>query len=390
MWPSIKRLRDWATVDRTAVHVSAELAGLVLSNQPVPWNAEAVIVEAGLRLPAGARRKDDFALHLPNRQPLRPDALHMDGPGDRHHIVFRFPMPGGPTVAELTWRDRTLGRAEISLLSKDSFLESLRMQLPTLHVRIGEESVAAQTFVASQCSGLSIAGLLTAPTSLAPIVEVGLTAEVQGEFGEILASVPVPLSGAQMASRQALVAAVPRKLPRKSGTWTIRWQAGKRELATVRARAISPAIARRSLKLVGTRFVVQNDSGISLVRHAPVPAEKVRVGPCFLVASNEPGLAAPLTFEISPIGPGERWTHLVLVTDGPTPVAPGLIPAAALAEITGFELRLRGRLLGTLPLHPMPNAKLTAEGGFIPPPDFSWSPSADEELSERLAKLMGG
>src|SRR6516225_7683958 len=156
MWPSIKRLRDWATVDRTAVHVSAELAGLVLSNQPVPWNAEAVIVEAGLRLPAGARRKDDFALHLPNRQPLRPDALHMDGPGDRHHIVFRFPMPGGPTVAELTWRDRTLGRAEISLLSKDSFLESLRMQLPTLHVRIGEESVAAQTFVASQCSGLSI------------------------------------------------------------------------------------------------------------------------------------------------------------------------------------------------------------------------------------------
>jgi hypothetical protein len=390
MWPSIKRLRDWATVDRTAVHVSAELAGLVLSNQPVPWNAEAVIVEAGLRLPTGARRKDDFALHLPNRQPLRPDALHMEGPGDRHHIVFRFPMPGSPTVAEMTWRDRTLGRAEIGILSKETFLESLRLQLPTLHVRIGEESVAAQTFVASQCSGLSMAGLLTAPTSLAPIVECGLTAEVHGEFGDVLASVPVPLSGMQMASRQALVAAVPRKLPRKSGTWTVRWLVGGRELATTRARAISPAIARRSLQLVGTRFVIQDESGITLRRQAPAPAENVKVGPCFLIASSEPGLAASLPFEVSPIGPGDRWTHHVLVTDGPTAVTPGLIPAAALADITGFELRLRGRLLGTLPLHPMPNAKLTAEGGFIPPPDFSWSPAADEELSERLTKLMGG
>ena len=135
-----------------------------------------------------------------------------------------FLHPGGGddvAVAELTWRDRTLGRAEISILSKETFLESLKLQLPTLHVRIGEECVAAQTFISSQCSGLSMAGLLTAPTSLAPIVELGVTIEVRGEFGEVMASVPVPLTGIQMAGRQALVAAAPRKLPKKSGTWRI-------------------------------------------------------------------------------------------------------------------------------------------------------------------------
>ncbi len=390
MWPSIKRLRDWATVDRTAVHVSAELAGLVLTNQPVPWNAEAVIVEAGLRLPTGARRKDDFALRLPGREPVRAETLRAEGPGDQHFVAFRMPPPRANTVAELTWRDRTLGRAEITILSKESFLQSLKLQLPTLHVRIGEECVAAQTFIASQCSGLSMAGLLTATTSLAPIVELGMTVEVRGEFGVVMASVPVPLTGSQLSGRQALVAAAPRKLPKKSGTWTVRWLVAERELAVNRAKALSPAIARRSLRMVGTRFAVRSDAGVSLQRQAPAPAENVMVGPCFLVASSEPGMAASLEFEVSPIGPGERWTQQVLITDGPTPVIPGLIPAADLADITGFELRLRGRLLGMLPLHPMPNAKLTAEGGFMPPPDFSWSPAAEEELGERLTKLMGG
>lgn len=390
MWPSIKRLRDWATVDRTAVHVSAELAGLVLAHQPVPWNAEAILVEAGLRLPAGARRKDDFALRLPSREPMRPELLRHDGPGDQHHICFRLPPMSAPAVAELTWRDRTLGRAEIAILSREAFHKSLTLQMPTAHVRVGEECVAAQTFVASQCSGLSVAGLLTAPTSLAPIMELGIHVEICGEHDDVLASVPVPLTGAQMGGRQALIAAAPRKLPKKPGAWTVRWLVAGRELATTRLRAISPAAARRSLRLVGTRFVIQDGAGMSLRRQAPTPAEDVAVGPCFLISSSEPGMAASFPFEVTPSGPGERWTQEVLVTDGPTAIMPGLIPARTLGDCSGFELRLRGRLLGTLPLHPMPNAKVTSEGAFVPPTDFSWSPAADEELNDRLARLMGG
>jgi hypothetical protein len=46
-------------------------------------------------------------------------------------------------------------------------------------------------------------------------------------------------------------------------------------------------------------------------------------------------------------------------------------------------------VLGVLPLSPVPTATFTAEGGYKPPPEFTWSASAEDELSERLARLMG-
>ena len=62
MWPWIKRWRDWAMTDLwsmhrigpqpQALHYSYEKAGLTLHDQPIPWNAEAVLVEALVRLPA--------------------------------------------------------------------------------------------------------------------------------------------------------------------------------------------------------------------------------------------------------------------------------------------------------------------------------------------------
>lgn len=403
MWRSIRHLHDWAmrellTPHRLrpgpeAIHASAELAGLVLSNQPVPWNAEAVVVEACLRLPPTARRKDDFLLRLPGRVPLTPESLRPDGPGDRHRAFFRLPPPASSTIAELTWCDRPLGRIELTVLSKDTFLDSLKLQVPTLHARLGDATVACQTFVASQCTGLLTGGLLTAPTSLAPLVEVGLVAEVRGAADELLAETPVPLSGSQLAGRQALVTAAPRRLPKRSGQWGITWKVGDRVLANVRARAVSQGTVHRSLRVVGTRFVVDDGTSISVRRQIPPGAPPVGLGPCFLVASSEPGMAARCTFEIAAVGGPDQakpMTQSVLVTDGPTPVAPATLPAESLAGIQAFELRLRGRTIGTLPLHPVPSAKFTAEGGFVPPPDFAWTPAAEEELGDRLAKLMGG
>ena len=55
MWPWIKRWRDWAMNDLwplyrinpqpQALHYSYEKAGLTLHDQPIPWNAEAVVVD---------------------------------------------------------------------------------------------------------------------------------------------------------------------------------------------------------------------------------------------------------------------------------------------------------------------------------------------------------
>ena len=42
----------------------------------------------------------------------------------------------------------------------------------------------------------------------------------------------------------------------------------------------------------------------------------------------------------------------VLITDGPTMVAPGTLDAADLEQVSGFELSIRGQSLGVLSLVP--------------------------------------
>jgi hypothetical protein len=80
----------------------------------------------------------------------------------------------------------------------------------------------------------------------------------------------------------------------------------------------------------------------------------------------------------------------VLITDGPTMFAPGTLDAADLVQVSAFELRLRTGTLGVLALCPAPTANFTPEGGFKPPPDFTWSAAAEEELTDRLGKLCEG
>jgi hypothetical protein len=80
----------------------------------------------------------------------------------------------------------------------------------------------------------------------------------------------------------------------------------------------------------------------------------------------------------------------VLITDGPTMVAPGTLDVADLKQVSGFEIRNKSRVLGVLSLSPAPVASFTNEGGFKPPQDFTWSAAADEEMTERLNRLLEG
>jgi hypothetical protein len=231
MWPSIKRWRDWAMHDlwpltrigspqSQALDYSIEKAGLTLVNQPIPWNAEAVVVEAQLRLPAASRRKGDFALRLPGREPVAPDALRREESDGRHRLFFRFPPPPQTVHAELLWQGRPLGQLTLPVLDAAAFVAGLRLQLPTLCVRLGEQSVACQTFVATQCRGLAAAAVLVSPVSLAPLADLGVRVEFRAERDGTSCEVPVPLCSSQLAGRQALLAAVPPRFPRRIGTWS--------------------------------------------------------------------------------------------------------------------------------------------------------------------------
>ena len=60
---------------------------------------------------------------------------------------------------------------------------------------------------------------------------------------------------------------------------------------------------------------------------------------------------------------------------------PGLFAATDMTAGGAFELRLNDRVLGTASLSPVPPATLNAEGGFKPPPNFTWTTAAEEECS---------
>jgi hypothetical protein len=406
MLPWIKRWRDWAMSDLwslirpgpqpQALHYSFEKAGLVLHDQPIPWNAEAVLVEGLLRLPLSTpRRKADFQLRLPGQALIAAEGLRrQEGSENTFRVAFRVAPPAAAVTAELLWRGHVRGQVALPVLSRDDFLQNLRLQMPTLFVRLGDDHVACQTFVSTQCKGLTATALLSSPTSLAPLLDLDLQVHFRCERTGQERQVPVRLASSQLQGRQALVTVTPGKLSRRIATYTVAWMLGERLLASHQVKAISQSTFYRSLRLAATRFVVQGpDGALRVARQAPPLEEAARVGPCFLVCSREAGMAGLCPVRVrAQVADAEQPPLLleqdVLITDGPTTIAPGTLDVADLAQLNGFEVLVKNQPLGVLPLHPAPAASFTNEGGYKPPPDYSWSPTAEEELNERLSRLL--
>src|SRR5262249_19193418 len=150
--------------------------------------------------------------------------------------------------------------------------------------------------------------------------------------------VPAQLNSSQLGERQALVAVVPKKFPRRIGTWQGTWILAGRQLATQRVRAISQRHFQRSLRISDTRFVLQNLKGkVTVARQMPPLEELSRAGPCFLVSSGELGMAGlcQLQVRVQVAGAVQAPVVLeqnVLITDGPTMVAPGTLDVADLVQ----------------------------------------------------------
>src|SRR3989442_1595869 len=105
---------------------------------------------------------------LPWIKRLHDWAMHDFGP------LFRNgppPVPVRTTSAEIFWRQRTLGQLTLPVLDREEFCRQLSLQMPTLNVCLGEQTVACQTYVSGQSRGLSATALLSSPTSLVPLVD---------------------------------------------------------------------------------------------------------------------------------------------------------------------------------------------------------------------------
>jgi hypothetical protein len=396
-------MRDFFNLFRSAgpqsqaLHFSYEKSGLTLDNQPIPWNAEAVVVEANVRLSASiARHKGDFRLRLgPAGVAYQPELLRQEPGEPLARLFYRLPVPRQSTTAELMWRDRTLGQVTLPVVGQDEFLRQLNVQMASAHVRLGEQTVACQTFVSGQCQALTVTGMLSSPAGLVPLADMDFRVEIRREDSALVSRVPIRFTASQLRSRQALIAVMPPR-PRRTGIWLIQWLLADHLLATLKIKAISKKHFLRSLRVSTTRFVLLSEKDeVHIVRTLP-PLDAVRrVAPCFMVSSGEPGMAGLAALRLrARLESGAQAPVLedreVLVTDGPTPVIPDPIDVAELAHVKHFALEGAAGTVGILPLMPVPSATFTSEGGFRPVEDFAWSPAAEEQLGERLGRLLGG
>ncbi len=404
---SIRRWLDWAMTDVLTVsrprphgqpvHIRYEKAGLTLPGPPIPWNADAIVVEFVLRLPSATRHRADFALRVPGVAPILADLLKRDEADDRvFRLIFRLPPLAFSTGAELLWRNRLLTTIQLPVLTAERFVGMLRLGNQTVSVKLGGRSVAATTFVGSQCRGITAAAMLRSSVPLAPLQELGLSVVFRSERKRVEHVVPIALTASQLASKEILLTATPPKFPRHSGEYTITWRVGGWPLLTQRITAVTASRFALSLRISDSRFVATDPTGeVRILRQPPPPGKGVRFGPCFVIASREAGAAGLVELSAIAVGSigdsgGASFKQPVLVTDGPTAFAPGMVEHADVAMSNGFELRQKSRILGMISFRPVPTAGFDSEGGFRPPPDFAWSPAAEEELADRLIKLMRG
>jgi hypothetical protein len=248
-------------------------------------------------------------------------------------------------------------------------------------------------FVPDSRTCLVANALLSSAYPLAPLVHLGLSVIFRSQSSDRTWEVPIHLTAEQRTATSTVVAAACPRRPRRPDLWTATWKVGGRELCVRSAEAIAARRFEDSIRVVDARFVVAEKAGsVRIVRQIPVAASLDRLGPCFFLSSGDAGAAGyrPLSVFATPTGEGDSVllvTQDVLITDAPTAFAPALYSNADLSRAGGFELRLYKRVLGTISLSPVPPATITSEGGFKPPPSFTWTVTAEEELLDRLGRL---
>jgi hypothetical protein len=402
MWVPLQRWRGWATNAFSAharlqvqgVEYAYEKAGLRVGNEPLAWNAEAVEVQASLRAPGlDGWSRGDFSLQLPGAVPTPAETFEPAGDG-LMRVGFRLLAPSGPVAAALLWRSYPLGKLTLPYLAQEDFLRGLRMESSALVAQVGKYAVPCEAVVAEQCRGLRASGLLTSPTSLLPLLDLDLSVTFTDHGAHTSQTVPVCLSLQQLTGRQALLGAGVPGWPGPPGPWSARWTAAGRWLAGSAACALSAQELRQSIYLIDGRYACERADGQRSYSSYLPPREGVRqVGPCFRLASREAGVAGLCTLELrtrfkDPARPPEVLRQEVLVSDGPSLFVPPLRGAEDFEQVASFDLYARGELLGSVAGCRRPVMRFTAEGGFHEPADFDWTPVTEQELAERLRRLM--
>jgi hypothetical protein len=391
-WPS----RRTAGPVVRGLQFAYEKAGLVLRGEPIPWNADAVLADAVVRFPDQlSRRKSDFTLRVAGQPPIAAATMHRHEDGESFLLQFRLGVPRGPGVVEIGYRAAKVGQASLKVLGLEAFLDGVQIRAPAIHVRLGDQYVPCQAFVGAQGRGFQACGLLTSDSCLAPLRDLDCAVVFTERRSGEPCRVPIRLTSAQLSSHEATICVACPRRPRRLGAWIVEWELAGRVLARSELRVLSRHALGRSLYLADARFVVRADGrDLQTARRPPRRESGAQAGPSFLVASREPGIAALCSLSIGLQGGASAARRIVheqddvLITDAPTLFSPGLASAEDLADGVAFDLFAGASRLGVLPLQETPAARFSSEGGFAAAEEFDWTGAADDELSDRLGRLM--
>ena len=171
MWHWIKHLRDWAMNDIVtphrivsqpqAIYFSCEKSGMVLHNQPIPWNAEAVLVEAILRLRLPHVERPISPCH-PGREPVIAESLRKDEASISIGSFSAWPT-GNFREGRTLLASSSPGRTGTAGLDPGRLRARSQVQLQTTFVHLGRQSVAAGAFVSTQCKGVHGPAIVRSP-----------------------------------------------------------------------------------------------------------------------------------------------------------------------------------------------------------------------------------
>lgn len=375
-------------------HYGYEKAGMTVEDQPAAWNADAIQVDASfIPTAAASRLPADYQLRFPNGMPVPAASFTPREGSPQWRLRFRMPPQKATTNVDLLYRNNPVARTTVPVVGMERFLSELKLEVPSVYALLGEHCVACKRFVASQCRGLQSSAVLSSPHALVPLVDLGLHVELQAKGRSDIQRLEIAFNAAQLLSKQALVTVTPRTWPRKMGTWLVTWHLAGNVVATIQVQAVAQREFLKSLHVVDRKLILYHPDGQVELSSSILPGpSRCRVGPCFIVASSEPGMAGLCDFQLRTSVPGAYRPPLMLsqellVTDRPTMVAPGTLDPEDVSQISSFELRTRGRDLGSLPLRPLPVANFNAEGAITKLPDLVWDSTAEEALQSALSRL---
>jgi hypothetical protein len=204
--------------------------------------------------------------------------------------------------------------------------------------------------------------------------------------------IPLELGAQQQLATQTLLVQPLPALTNSTTQWTLEYQAGGQSLHNQTVELWPSEIWEQQVAVVESCYVVGHpEQGWMRQREPPAAVSADLFGPCFVLqAPPHSAGVLPLSVYVrrrQRLQPRLIQRESLLVTDAPTVYVPGLFSQRQWPLLAGFELRCGSRVLAHISWSQAPQARFTAEGGFVPPPECVWNEATESELFERLSRL---